>query len=130
MKKLAYVCLCLPFFGAAQSNDSSLQEGKILFRNTDTIQTNISLKKEQLTKALHIFEKALVESPQKSEAHYFCGYGIDRLYILNEQDSATSDFIMPATYAGTEQELPKKVVARDKMLDENMENMRQLLDKN
>lgn len=82
------------------------------------MQFNISLKKKKLTKALHIFEKVLVESLQKSEAHYFCGYGIDRLYILNEQDSATSDFIMPATYAGTEQELPKKVVARDKMLDE------------
>lgn len=102
MKKLAYVCLCLPFFGAAQSNDSLLQEGKILFRNADTMQFNISLKKKKLTEALHIFQKALVESPQKSEAHYFCGYGIDRLYILNGKDSATRDFIMPATYAGTE----------------------------
>jgi hypothetical protein len=102
MKKLAYVCLCLPFFGAAQSNDSLFQEGKILFRNADTIQTNMSLKREQLTQALHIFESALVASPQKSEAHYFCGYVIDRLNNVQEADSIVPDFILPATYAGTQ----------------------------
>ena len=83
MKYLFSFLLILPFTIQAQSVEDSLQKAKDEFVYIDRAQIESTEKIQKFKDVKLLFEQVLRDTPQCSEAHYYYGYTLDRLYSIS-----------------------------------------------